>query len=221
MSVPILLLRLEGPLQSWGERARWDLRDSASFPTKSAVIGIIACAMGLPRGSAEIVRMHSELRMAVRADRLGSMMTDYHTISGLISTASGGQRGNKGEMTTIVSERQYIQDGSFLIGLSGSAELLQQSALALQDPVWPVFLGRKSCPPARPVLGKIALAYDSLLEAMRGEPVDSRNDGAILLCEIEDERGTILRRDVATMLPSRAYLERPVKVETIETEGAF
>lgn len=50
----ILLLRLEAPLQSYGERAKWDFRDSAYFPTKSGVIGIIACAMGLKRGADEI-----------------------------------------------------------------------------------------------------------------------------------------------------------------------
>jgi CRISPR system Cascade subunit CasD len=42
-----LFLRLEGPLQSWGERARWDVRDTAPEPTKSGVIGLLACALGL------------------------------------------------------------------------------------------------------------------------------------------------------------------------------
>lgn len=36
----ILLLRLEGLLQSWGEHSRWDHRDSSDMPTKSGVIGL-------------------------------------------------------------------------------------------------------------------------------------------------------------------------------------
>ena len=78
MPIPILLLRLEGPLQSWGERARWDFRDTAPFPTKSAVVGILACAMGLQRESAEIVDMNDALRMAIRADRAGRVKPFSH-----------------------------------------------------------------------------------------------------------------------------------------------
>ena len=53
----ILLIRLEGPLQSWGERSKWDYRDTADFPTKSGVIGMIACAMGLERTDAQLGKL--------------------------------------------------------------------------------------------------------------------------------------------------------------------
>lgn len=215
MPLPILLLRLEGPLQSWGERARWDFRDSAPFPTKSAVIGLIACAMGLPRGSSEITEMHSSLKMGVRADRAGTVMTDYHTVSGVIKTASGGQRGNKGEITTIVSQRQYIQDGAFLVALSGKMEILQKCTNALKEPVWPIFLGRKSCPPTRPVYERLTEEYDALSDALHREPVAKRSDGRALLCEVEDDQGTITRRDIATTRPGRLYLERTVQVTAV------
>ena len=42
----ILVLRLEGPLQSWGENAKWDFRDSSTMPTKSGIVGLLGCAMG-------------------------------------------------------------------------------------------------------------------------------------------------------------------------------
>ena len=47
----VLVLRLEGPLQSWGERSRWDVRETADRPTKSAVIGLLGAALGLKRNS--------------------------------------------------------------------------------------------------------------------------------------------------------------------------
>ena len=46
----IILLQLEGVLQSWGEHSRFDYRDSANFPTKSALVGMIGCVMGIQRG---------------------------------------------------------------------------------------------------------------------------------------------------------------------------
>ncbi|MGI6357083.1 MAG: type I-E CRISPR-associated protein Cas5/CasD [Bacillota bacterium] len=219
MPIPILLLRLEGPLQSWGERARWDYRDSSPFPTKSAVIGLIACAMGISRASTEIVEMHAALKMGVRADRPGTMMTDYQTVSGIIRTAGGGQRGNKGEVTTIISQRQYIQDGAFLVAVTGEKGLLQRCAAALQHPVWPIFLGRKSCPPTRPVFEGMTEQYESLLEALRIEPVVKRSEGCSLLCEIEDVQGNIMRRDIATASPGRQYLQRRVQLTTVEPQG--
>ena len=41
-----LFLRLEGPLQSWGERGHWAVRDTAPEPTKSGVVGLLGCALG-------------------------------------------------------------------------------------------------------------------------------------------------------------------------------
>ena len=54
---PLIALRLEGALQSWGDHSKWDERDSGSFPSKSGVVGLIACAMGLERGSEELLAL--------------------------------------------------------------------------------------------------------------------------------------------------------------------
>ena len=43
----LLMLRLEGALQSWGDHSKWDIRDSGDFPSKSGVVGLLACAMGM------------------------------------------------------------------------------------------------------------------------------------------------------------------------------
>ena len=80
----IMLLRLEGVLQSWGERSRWDHRDTSDMPTKSALIGLLGCAMGIPRGDPWLNETARLLKMAVRADRAGSIMTDFHTVQGRI-----------------------------------------------------------------------------------------------------------------------------------------
>ena len=57
-----LFLRLEGPLQAWGLRARWGERDTADAPTKSGVLGLLGCAMGLRRDDSELCSLSNALR---------------------------------------------------------------------------------------------------------------------------------------------------------------
>jgi CRISPR system Cascade subunit CasD len=65
MAANTLFLRLEGPLQSWGERARWSVRDTAPEPTKSGVVGLLGCALGI-KDDADLRELSEHLRMGVR-----------------------------------------------------------------------------------------------------------------------------------------------------------
>ena len=201
----LLLLRLEGPLQSWGERARWDLRDTAPMPTKSGLVGLLGCAMGLPRGNTGLIKMEKALTMGVRADRPGTYLEDYHTITGEIITADGKVRGKKSDDGTIISRRQYLQDASFLVVLDGEEEILRHCAKSLKCPVWTVYLGRRNCVPTRPVLYGITDRYKSIEEALKNVPslYPYREKG--LLCEIERTNGAMERRARSTTAPSRIF----------------
>lgn len=163
-TMSLLALRLEAPLQSWGEQAKWDMRDSAVFPSKSAVVGLIACAMGLERTDPAITELSQSIRMAVRADRRGTRMTDYHTVSGMpnIMNAEGKPRGK-----TIVTQRQYLQDASFLVFIDTEKTWQESIMQAFQQPKWCVYLGRKSCVPTRPVYEGIAEGYTDMMDALR------------------------------------------------------
>lgn len=44
-----IFLRLEGPLQSWGDTSKFVMRRTMEAPTKSGIIGLICCAMGRDR----------------------------------------------------------------------------------------------------------------------------------------------------------------------------
>lgn len=153
-----LLLRLEGPMQSWGYRSRFDYRDTALEPTRSGVIGLICAAMGIVRGE-EILRFDS-IRMGVRVDEPTYWRTcfprkvyqgprperDYHTALDVIKADGKGT-------DTVVSHRDYLADASFTVGLqSEDLQLLQDIVDALQCPKWPLFLGRKAFPLAVPPL---------------------------------------------------------------------
>lgn len=214
----LLLLRLEGLMQSWGERARWDTRDTTAFPTKSGVVGLLACARGWPRGDEAIRQLEQQLTMGVRADRPGLLMTDFQTISGEIVTANGQSRGKKGEEATILSLRQYLFDAAFLVVLAGPEKTLESLAVALQNPVWQIYLGRKTCVPSRPVFEELTRDYPSLDDALRNTPLCERakRDHAVV-CEIEHTEGSYLRRDRPLVTPSRHYGMRRLNRFVIES----
>ena len=214
MGIPILLFRLEGPLQSWGERSKWDYRDTADFPSKSGIVGLLSCALGLEREDPEIAELNRQLSVIVRADRTGELITDYHTVStDMLLNAKGEKRSGAG---TIVSHRGYLQDASFLVGVNGDRALLERLRGALDSPVWPVYLGRKSCVPSVPVTGSLKLEYGSLLEAMEEEPLSPRHDERILAESDSMEGDGRLRPDL-TVGP-RQFQNRRVTVHTVSVK---
>jgi CRISPR system Cascade subunit CasD len=152
MSANTLFLRLEGPLQAWGDQqSKFLIRRTAEAPTKSGVIGILCAALGVSRIEASDGWLPKlcALSMGVRLDRPGVRWWDYHTIgAGMdMRTAEGGKK--PGAMLT---RREYLCDASFLVALQGEPGLVAELEEAIKKPHWTLYLGRKSCPPARPLL---------------------------------------------------------------------
>jgi len=140
-----LLLKLEGPMQSWGYRSRFDYRDTALEPTRSGVIGLVCAAMGIARG--EEISGFDVLRMGVRIDEPGRPERDYQTASDVVKADGSGT-------DNVQSWRDYLADASFTVGLQSEDRVLLDSiARALRSPIWPLFLGRKSYPLAVPPIG--------------------------------------------------------------------
>lgn len=165
--MPTLLLRLSGPMQSWGTTSRFDERDSQLEPSKSGVLGLICAALG--RDRAEPVDDLAKLKMGVRVDREGLLMRDYHTAGGdrdssrkTLLLASGDVKNR-----TVISPRYYLADAAFLVGLEGAdRRFLERIHDALHTPVWPLALGRKSFPPGEPVWLKDGLRDEALRAAL-------------------------------------------------------
>ena len=107
----LLILRLEGVLQSWGEMSKWDFRDSADFPTKSGIVGLMGCALGLERGDPKLGELDAALTLAVRADRPGTRTVDFQTVTGNPLRNAEGKPKSGGN--TIISRRAYLQDACF------------------------------------------------------------------------------------------------------------
>lgn len=209
----LLIMRLEGPLQSWGERSKWDNRDSALMPTKSGVIGILACCMGILRDDARLTQLHRKLTVAVRADMPGVLGTDYQTVSSeKLLTADG-----KEQVKTIISPRQYLEDASFLVVLaSEDGDLLDKIASSLRHPVWAAYLGRKCCVPTRPLIATDTDEYDSIETALDTVPLAERADPEVVnfRAEIEDPQGEYVRND-CLCTTERRFTTRRVRYYTV------
>jgi len=144
--MPTLLLRLVGPMQSWGTTSRFDQRDTGKEPSKSGVVGLLAAALGIDRENWTDLEPLTRLSMGVRHDRPGVPKRDYQTAQHIISA----DRSKIHE--TAVTTRDYLADAAFLVGLEcDERSLLERIHAALRDPVWPLALGRKSYVPSEPI----------------------------------------------------------------------
>jgi CRISPR system Cascade subunit CasD len=215
-----LFLRLEGPLQSWGERARWSVRDTASEPTKSGVVGLLGCALGV--SDDESLRAISQgVRMGVRCDRPGRRIVDYHTVGGgydypTLLDARGKLKKSSGRPHTELTWRHYLCDASFLVALQGTPDLIARLAAALQSPHWPIYLGRKSCIPTHPPFEGVADFAD--LETALAEWPWRAPDGSIIPPPVEQARavlgcpptqdGAVRRRDEIDSRRHRTFAPR-------------
>ena len=152
-----LLLRLAAPLQSWGIDSKFDIRRTGREPSKSGVIGLICAALGIKRDDDEMVSQLATLRFGVRVDKEGHFVRDFHMV-----------KPKKGE--PYVTNRYYLADAEFLVGFeSVDEELLKKIEYALLNPVFPLYLGRRSCPPT----GRLELEEALFEEEFRNESIET------------------------------------------------
>jgi CRISPR system Cascade subunit CasD len=161
--MPTLLLRMRAPMMSWGDHSRFTIRDTRREPTKSAVIGLLCSALGRPRS--EPVDDLAVLKMGVRVNKEGIVQCDYHTIMDSIKSSGG-----KGD--TVLSDRYYVADADYLVGLEGEATKLNELDVALQNPCWQLYFGRKSFIPSRPVHVLDGIKDASLEKALKNHPYE-------------------------------------------------
>ena len=187
-----LLLRLVGPMQSWGVTSRFDERDTGKEPSKSGVLGLLAAALGIDRSNWSDLEPRTRLTMGVRHDRPGLPKDDYQTAacaaSDRIIKASGSPSTDGG----VVSHRNYLADAAFLVGLEGTdPDILKKAQGALRNPVWPLGLGRKSYVPSETVWLPDGLRREPLRDALLAYPWLGSGDPPLqILCSWESTDGS-------------------------------
>ena len=148
-----LLLRFAGPMQAWGADSRFDVCRTNREPTKSGVIGLLSAALGWRR-DAPLDDLEA-LQFGVRVDREGVLLRDFHMV--------------RSAKTAYVTTRYYLCDAVFLTGVFSEDEaLMQRLAEAVSHPAFPLFLGRRACPPEGRVF--LGLREEALEEALMHEP---------------------------------------------------
>lgn len=176
-----LLFRLYGPLASWGDTAVGEYRPSYHHPSRSAVLGMLAAALGICRDEEErLLALDRDYRIAVRVERGGELLRDYHTVQSPPEAAIQGlwvksrrdeikaleaywaKRG-KPPQASPVSQRDYRTDAAYSIAVQAARPEAHRDlaplAQALRRPGFPLYLGRKSCPPALPLDARVVQAH--------------------------------------------------------------
>ena len=161
-----LALYLRAPLQSWGASSKFGDRGTLDAPTRSGLTGLLAAACGVDKN--DEVRDRDWLARAARLSfevvgfKRGDRMTDYHTVGARYDENDPWQRRmiptkaeNGKPRGTDITHRDYLSDSVFGAVLSGDDALVAEMAEALENPVWGVWLGRKSCIPTEPVFAGV------------------------------------------------------------------
>lgn len=157
-----LFLWLEAPLQSWGANSKFSRRTTLSFPTKSGILGILLSAMGKSGQQKELLANFADADLQVDAffhnkQRINTILEDFHMVGSrynetdpwenlMIPKTTEGKKAVGGGAK--LTYRYYLQDMAFGTYLEGKKDLLEEVGKCLNNPVWPIFLGRKSCVPS-------------------------------------------------------------------------
>lgn len=134
-----LTIKLTAPLQSYGNEATFDRRTSYHCPSKSAVLGMVAAALGYRRDDSQVESLN-HLLFATRIDQPGQILTDYQTVE--------YKKGKDRKLTY----RDYLQDAIFVVALGGDPAEIDQIYDALRHPKFQLSLGRRANPPAGPLM---------------------------------------------------------------------
>ncbi len=154
------MFHLYGPMAAWGDTAVGEFRPSHDHPTRAAVLGLVAAALGIRRHEEERLQaLERSCVIAVRLDAPGEVLRDYHTTQvppeqRKVRHYTRRDELNANKLHTILSKRDYRTDAAATISLSATDDpliRLRQIADALQYPALPLYLGRKSCPLALPL----------------------------------------------------------------------
>jgi CRISPR system Cascade subunit CasD len=188
-------------MMSWGDHSQFGHRDSRREPTKSAVIGLLCAALGRHRW--EPVDDLAALKMGVRVNKEGVLQRDYHTVQDNIR--------DKEKASTTLSDRYYMADADYLVGLEGEVELLSQLDGAIQSPYWQLYLGRKSFIPSHPI--HVGIVEQPLLLALQTAAYEHRGRKPPrfpLRLVLDAEDGTDTRQDVPLDWQRRHFGRRTV-----------
>lgn len=197
-----LILRLDGPMQAWGTHTFEDFRPSNLYPTRSGLLGLLAACLGVERtDNAGQAALAASVEFSVRVDtaverfdgkqpmqKNGVKLPDFHTVM------DARKVDGKANKFPVVSRREYLFDAAFTVAVGAKPDAmftLDTIADALRRPLYTPTLGRRACPPSRPV-------FDGEIEAENGVQAlkSASGHGALIYSESEESEQPLRLRDV-------------------------
>lgn len=236
MSNPYVLLWLEAPLQSWGHDSKFGRRDSLDFPTKSGVLGLICCARGAGGEERDWLRNFLDLDLQVvayspQAKEGGALprqplLRDFHMVGSgyddqdpwqslLIPKTSAGKKAVGGG--TKMTYRYYLQDMAYAVALQVPASIVDDVTQALLNPVWDLYLGRKSCVPTEFIHQGGFDSVEQVLEKANFLATEKRRAFAFRVLQGEHEGEVLTLNDVPLQFGAhKKYRDRQVTIQNWE-----
>lgn len=157
IKVKTILLKFSAPLQAYGTSSHFETRHTDYYPSKSAVIGMIAGSLGYRRDETEKIKRLKDINFAVRVDQEGTLLRDYHTAK--------KYKANGDFERTYVTNRYYLQDAIFVVGISSEDDgLMAEIEEGLKYPYFQNFLGKRSLPPTADYI--LGVSDKELIEAL-------------------------------------------------------
>lgn len=178
-----LAFLIDCPMQSWGTASRFSQRDTADFPTKSGIIGLLSAACGVDKyGPAEREQLAplAALRMKVIWDPLEQNHGPGRSYGHDLQTIGGGwnrkdrrekmcipRKADGGPFGCVLTRRTCLEHANFAVLLQGPRSTLKRVKAALDDPVWGLWFGRKSALPATPLSPALGDTAEKAFHALR------------------------------------------------------
>lgn len=170
---PHLVFSLAAPLAAFGDLAGHERRGGTTWPGRSAILGLIGAALGIDRSDRDIQSALAEgYGVAVQTRSMGAPLRDYHTTQ-TIPTAKARRPSTRAaalaaagrSVNTVITIREYRTDVAFDAAVwprQAARWDLEELATALHQPVYTLWLGRKSCPLAAPLRPRLVQAEDAV-----------------------------------------------------------
>lgn len=172
-----LKLHLSGVLQYYSSISNTSLRDTFYTnicPTRSAITGLIGSALGYQRNSKELSELTNKLvnikYKLVNIDQFPiTIMTDFQTVRSFtkyttfqnrqkqghlidFNTVDGDIKNAEDPKNNIIKKVDYLQNADFNVYIGSDDCFLKEIYQAIQNPVYPLYLGRKCCIPNKPIV---------------------------------------------------------------------
>lgn len=234
----VLLLWLEGPMQSWGASSLFDRRASLDFPTRSGVLGLVFSALGAGGGQNELLARLAAFPQSVTAYAKSAscefpllQLCDYHMVGNGYDDKDPWQKlhiPKKSDGSAAVgggskrTYRYYIQDAAFAVYLHVPDDLAQEWSCALQTPHWDISLGRRCCVPTEFVFqGCFATEQEARQQGMSLAASKSRIAAFEVYEGARDAGEALVISDVPVQFGSKKrYAERWVTIASAEKEAS-